>query len=256
MRIRVLGCHGGEYLHFQPISLLVDGRLLVDAGGAVSNLTADELLGVEAILVSHPHLDHIKDVAFLADIVADRASRPTAVVSVPEVLGPIRDHFLNDVIWPDFTKIPDPARPVLRYEPMQAGVSTRVAGFEVEAIRVAHQVDGVGFLVSDGKAAFLFTGDTGPTSAIWEAANRRADLRAIFIEASFPERLRPVAGASGHLTPRLVASELSKLAGPHRNLPVYLYHMKPWHMEEIARDLTAVADGRIRPLVPGEEIAL
>jgi ribonuclease BN (tRNA processing enzyme) len=256
MKIRVLGCHGGEYLHFQPISLLVNGRLLVDAGGAVSNLTADELLDVEAILVSHPHLDHIKDVAFLADIVADRATRPTALVSVPEVLDPIREHFLNDVIWPDFTKIPDPARPVLRYEPMAAGVRKDVAGLHVEAVHVDHQVTGVGFLIDDGRGTFLFTGDTGPTRAIWEAANRRTDLKAVFIEASFPERLRPVAGASGHLTPGLVAAELAKLSGTNRQVPVYLYHMKPWHMDDLARDLAAAADRRIRPLVPGEEIEL
>lgn len=254
MKVRVLGCHGGEYLHFQPISLLVDGRLLVDAGGAVSSLTSDELLGVEAIAVSHPHLDHIKDIAFLADIVADRATRPTLVASVPEVLEPIRTHFLNDVIWPDFTRIPDPARPILAYHSMSRGVREPLAGLHVEAIAVDHQVEGVGFVVDDGVRAFLFTGDTGPTADIWTAANRRIGLAAVFIEASFPERLRAVADKSGHLTPRLVASELAKLAAPHRDLPVYLYHMKPWHLDEVAREVEALADGRIRLLEPGQEI--
>ncbi len=256
MKIRVLGCHGGEYLHFQPISLLVDGRLLIDAGGAVSNLTADELLGVEAIAVSHPHLDHIKDIAFLADIVADRATRPTLVASVPEVLEPIRTHFLNDVIWPDFTRIPDPAQPILTYHSMSRGVREPLAGLHVEAIAVDHQVEGVGFVVDDGRRAFLFTGDTGPTADIWAAANRRDGLAAVFIEASFPERLRAVADKSGHLTPRLVAGELAKLTVPHRDLPVYLYHMKPWHLDEVAREVEALADGRIRLLEPGQEIDL
>lgn len=256
MKVRVLGCHGGEYLHFQPISLLVDGRLLLDAGGAVSNLTADDLLRVEAIAVSHPHLDHIKDIAFLADIVADRAVRPTLVASVPEVLDPIRTHFLNDVIWPDFTRIPDPARPILAYRSLARGVPQALAGLRVTAIGVDHQVAGVGFLVDDGVRAFLFTGDTGPTSEIWSVANGSRNLKAVFIEASFPERLKDVAAQSGHLTPRLVAEELAKLAAPHRSLPVYLYHMKPWHLDEVQREVEGLADGRIRLLVPGEEIEI
>lgn len=254
MRIRVLGCHGGEYLHYQPISLLVDGRLLIDAGAVASTLTVDELLRIEVILVSHPHLDHIKDIAFLADIIVDRVQRPTVVASVGEVLAPIRNHFLNDVIWPDFTRIPDPAHPVLRYEQIEPGVATGIAGLRVEAIAVDHQVEGVGFLVDDGVSAFLFTGDTGPTHAIWEAANRRANLRAVFIEASFPERLRSIADASRHLTPALVASELAKLAAQHRDVRVFLYHMKPWHIEEVSREVAALGDGRISFLVPGQEI--
>ncbi len=254
MRIRVLGCHGGEYLHYQPISLLVDGRLLIDAGAVASTLTVEELLRIEVILVSHPHLDHIKDIAFLADIIVDRARRPTVVASVGEVLAPIRDHFLNDVIWPDFTRIPDPAHPVLRYERIEPGVATGIAGLRVEAIAVDHQVEGVGFLVDDGANAFLFTGDTGPTHAIWEAANRRANLRAVFIEASFPDRLRSIADASRHLTPALVAGELAKLAARHRDVRVFLYHTKPWHLDEVSREVAALGDGRISFLAPGQEI--
>ncbi len=256
MRVRVLGCHGGEYLRYQPISLLVDGRLLIDAGAAVSTLTVEELLKIETILVSHPHLDHIKDIAFVADIVVDRATRPTVIASVPEVLEPIREHFLNDIIWPDFTKIPDPTRPVLRYERLTRGVPTRIAGLLVTAVAVDHQVDGVGFLVDDGAGAFLFTGDTGPTQEIWEAANRRPNLRAVFIEASFPERLRPVAEVSRHLTPRLMVAELAKLASRHRDVPVYLYHMKPWHLDEVTREVAALGDGRITVLAPGQEIEI
>lgn len=256
MRVRVLGCHGGEYLHYQPISLLVDGRLLIDAGAAASALTVEELLRIETILVSHPHLDHIKDIAFVADIIVERATRPTAIASVPEVLDPIREHFLNDVIWPDFTKIPDPTRPVFRYERLAQGVATRIAGLLVTAVAVDHQVDGVGFFVDDGASAFLFTGDTGPTHAIWEAANGRPNLRAIFMEASFPERLRTVADVSCHLTPRLVAAELAKLESVHRDTPVYLYHMKPWHLDELTREVAALGDGRITLLAPGQEIEL
>ncbi|HWP34363.1 MAG TPA: 3',5'-cyclic-nucleotide phosphodiesterase [Thermodesulfobacteriota bacterium] len=256
MRIRVLGCHGGHYLHYEPISLLVDGRLLIDAGAVVSTLTLEELLRIEGVLVSHPHLDHVKDIAFMADIVAGQASRPMVVASIPEVLEPIRRHLLNDVIWPDFTRIPDPARPVLRYQAIEPAVATRVAGLAVEAVAVDHQGAGVGFLVDDGTSAFLFTGDTGPTRAIWEAANRRPNLGAVFIEASYPDRLRALANASGHLTPRLLAAELEKLATCHRDVPVFLYHMKPWHLEEVAREVAALGDGRLRVLVPGQEVEI
>jgi hypothetical protein len=51
-------------------------------------------------------------------------------------------------------------------------------------------------LISDGKPSILFGGDSGPTRDLWKVANNDELLRAIIVEASFPNRLHDLAKAS------------------------------------------------------------
>ena len=82
----------------------------------------------------------------------------------------------------------------------------------------------------------LFTSDTGPTERIWSVANLAEDLAACITECSFPNRLQRVAEISLHLTPQGLVNELAKLT---RQVPVYLYHLKPPYVDEIRRELEA-----------------
>jgi len=54
----------------------------------------------------------------------------------------------------------------------------------------------------------LYSGDTGPTAAIWKSARSLRDLKAVIVECSFPSGLEDIALASGHLTPVLLEREL------------------------------------------------
>ena len=51
-------------------------------------------------------------------------------------------------------------------------------------------------LISDGKPSILFGGDSGPTRDLWKVAKNDELLRAIIVEASFPNRLHDLAKAS------------------------------------------------------------
>ncbi|MCK5375450.1 MAG: 3',5'-cyclic-nucleotide phosphodiesterase, partial [Acidobacteria bacterium] len=65
-------------------------------------------------------------------------------------------------------------------------------------------------------------------------ANATPDLKALITECSFPSRLEEVADISLHLTPRTLAVELAKL---QKDIPVYLYHLKPPFVEELREEL-------------------
>ena len=52
---------------------------------------------------------------------------------------------------------------------------------------------------------------------------------------SFPDSKRDIAMASDHLCPSLAADELNKLGCT--DIPVHVFHMKPWFADEIIAEL-------------------
>ena len=72
-----------------------------------------------------------------------------------------------------------------------------------------------------------------------------ARRKAIFLELSFSNTQLDVARESKHITPGLVAKELSKM--PPR-VPVYLYHMKPPSLARIRQEITALSEPRLKLL--------
>jgi cAMP phosphodiesterase len=144
---------------------------------------------IKAILLSHSHIDHIKDIGFLADNVFGKIKTPIKLVSIPEVLNLLKKHFLNGKLWPDFTAIPDRKNPIYKLIPLVPMKSLKIDGLKVKAVKVNHTVDAVGFVISDNKGSIVYSGDTGPTDLLWEEANKLKSLRGVLLETSFPNSM-------------------------------------------------------------------
>jgi len=250
MRVRALGVSGGEVPGRGLTSFLVDERLALDAGHLTGSLALDAQCALDAILLSHAHLDHVKDVAFLADNLAGRRERPLLVAGVRPVLDALRAHLLNDVIWPDFTRLPSADAPILRLVPLPDGAPATIAGYTVRAVPVDHLAPAVGYLVSRDGRTLVWSGDTGPTEALWKSVAAERGVGAVILEVSFPDRMREIARASGHHTPATFRAELDKIG--HRNVPVYVTHVKAGCLEEVAREIAALALPFVRLLSPGD----
>ena len=67
MELRVIGCHGGETPKHRTSAFVVDDRLAIDAGSLTSGMELKAQCALEAVLVSHAHLDHVRDLATIAD---------------------------------------------------------------------------------------------------------------------------------------------------------------------------------------------
>ena len=66
MYIRVLGAHHCESQDSKLVSLLIDDVLAIDAGALTSSLSFAEQQKLTAILLTHQHYDHIKDIPAIA----------------------------------------------------------------------------------------------------------------------------------------------------------------------------------------------
>ena len=237
MELRVLGCGGGEQSGKRLSSFLLNDNVLLDAGAATGALSLEEQARIRAVLLSHPHLDHVVGLAFLGDNLAVNSHQATvSVFSIPEVLNILREHFFNNLLWPDFTRLPSRDQPVFHLTPLQQGVETSVEGLVVTAISVHHTLPAVGYLIRDQKSAILYSGDTGPTEKLWAVARACQDLKAVIVETSFPDRLETLARQSGHLTPGMLKRELAKLS---REVPVLITHLKPPFIAEIKKEIGA-----------------
>ncbi|NTW17790.1 MAG: MBL fold metallo-hydrolase, partial [Syntrophaceae bacterium] len=67
MNIRVLGCHGSQLPNYNTTCFLIGQNTLVDAGAITSVLSLREQQKIDYVFVTHAHLDHIRDLMFLAD---------------------------------------------------------------------------------------------------------------------------------------------------------------------------------------------
>lgn len=255
MRIKVLGCYGTEFLQFKSSGFLIDGSVMLDAGSICSSLTLEEQREIQEILITHSHLDHIKDIFFLANNLFEEKRQPIKVYSTADILLLLKQHFINGVICPDFSSIPRGDHHVLGFETIKEGAFYPLSkGLSIRADKVDHNIAAVGYIIKCDQGHIVYTGDTGPTEQIWKACNSLKNLLAIFIECSFPNEQQELASLSGHLTPRTMAEELEKLQ--ERDCPVFVFHMKPQYLKTIEAEIKALGDGRITILAQGEEIDL
>jgi len=239
MKLRVLGCSGGiGGRHLRTTSLLIDNDILIDAGTGVGDVSLAELTLIDHIFLTHSHLDHVCSIPFLVDTVGGMRNKPLTVHAVEPTLEMIRNHVFNWSIWPDFTQIPTPSKPWMRYQAVQLGETVEMNGRKITVLPANHAVPAVGYQVDSGRASLVFTGDTTTNDPLWKIVNQIANLRFLIIETAFCNRERDLAIASKHLCPSLLAEELAKL---EQSAEVFITHLKPGEIELTMQEIEECA---------------
>jgi len=253
MQIRVLGCSGSIAAGSRTTSFLVDDDVLIDAGTGVGDLTLDEMVAVDHIFVTHSHLDHVLSIGLLADSVTRKRSAqqrpPVQVHALAATIDALRKHIFNGVIWPDFTRLPTAAEPVLCLLPLEVGQVVQAGARQIEVLPARHTVPAVGYAVLGTQGAWVFSGDTGPNPALWQ---RLASLpvAALVIETAFRDDEVGLAMISKHLCPSQLEHELAQLQAP---ADVYITHIKPGEVDAVMAEIGAQASRhRISALVSGQ----
>jgi ribonuclease BN (tRNA processing enzyme) len=261
MQIRVLGCSGSIAAGSRTTSFLVNDDVLIDAGTGVGDLALDAMIRIDHIFVTHSHLDHVLAIGLLADSVT-RARRaqarpPIQVHALPATLDALRLHIFNGVIWPDFTRLPDPVAPVLALVPMDIGQVVPAGTVFVESLPASHTVPAVGYAVTAsaaaGAKAWVFSGDTGPNPLLW-ARLAELNVGALVIETAFRDDEHVLATISRHLCPKRLREEIDCLRAP---TDVFITHIKPGEVDTVMSEIAALpTHHRIQALNTGALMSL
>ncbi len=229
MRLRVLGCSGtiGGPQH-RTTSFLVDQDILIDAGTGVGELSLTELTLIDHVFITHSHLDHVDSIAFFLDAVGALRPKPVTVYATGPTIGILKKNLFNWDIWPDFSVIPTPEEPFMRYQEISVGSVVEINGRKITALPAVHTVPAVGYWLDSGKGSLVFSGDTGPNDGLWEIVNKVENLKYLIIETAFSDKDRRLAELAKHLCPSMLGEELAKF---ERKAEVYITHLKPSEIE-------------------------
>lgn len=237
MRLRILGCSGGIGGELRTTSMLLDDDVLIDAGTGVGDLSLQQLARIDHIFVTHSHLDHVAFIPFLLDTVGFQRAGPVTLHATPETLDILGEHLFNWKIWPDFRKIPDERKPVLRCAPLRIAETVVLGGGRrITPFPANHVVPAVGYHLDSGSGSLAFTGDTTSHPPMIEYINEINNLKYLIIEAAMSDTEHELAVVSKHLCPQLLAGEL---AGLQRNPAIYVTHFKPREAETIMGEIAA-----------------
>lgn len=237
MKVCVLGCSGAIAQGRRTTSFLVDGQVLIDAGTGVGDLSLADMARIDHVFLTHSHLDHVAALPLMVDAVATCRIRPLQVYALAETVAALRAHIFNNIIWPDFESIPSVQAPFIRFHVFKVGDRLEVEGKTVEVLPAVHSVPAVGFAVSAGGPAWVFSGDTGRNPAFWARVNR-LNIGALVIETAFSDAESELALRSQHMSPGTLGEELASMARPGA-YTVWITHTKPAEtaliMDEIGR---------------------
>jgi cAMP phosphodiesterase len=254
MDLKTLGCHGGESPKHRTSAFLLDGRVAIDAGAITGTLTLKEQQKIAAVIVSHAHLDHVRDLAIMADTRAQQGGPPLTIAATAGTIATLKKHYFNDKLWPDFSGIPW-SNPTVVYQTLKPEKINDVCGYSVKPVLVDHPVEAAGFVISSGNGTLAYSGDTGPTEKLWELLRSEPKLDALIMEVAFPNEQQALALKAGHHTPQMLDKSLQKL-GRRRDLPVLLFHIKPVFERTVLRELARLRRRNLQVLRLGDTFSL
>ncbi len=233
--IKILGCGGSKSQKAGTSSIQVSKKIVIDAGNIIQAL-GEDASKIEHIFLTHSHLDHIVDVAFLAERYFETRTKTLKIYALKETLKALKDHFFNNTIWPDFTKINLCGNNSLSVEFVEIKVH-KIYQFEDVAIKpipVNHTVPTCAFVIEKKFFSLIYAPDTYICDSIWQEINENKKIDSLLIDISFDSNKNELAYLSKHLTPSLLSQEINKLK---RNIKIYAIHVKDAYKELILKQI-------------------
>lgn len=237
---------GSQYL----TSFLINGRVAIDAGSLGLFGPPEQQTDIENIFLSHSHIDHIASLPIFLENTYEDTGHPVTIYGSGPVLDCLRRDIFNGRVWPDLIAIWEKSGKGVNFVTLEPGVPVQVDGLRVTAVEMNHVVPTCGFLVEDDESAVVLASDTGPTQEIWDRANALKNLRAVFLETTFPDSFGELADLAKHLTPRLLGREIEKLRTPARTI---VTHIKSRMYGQITREIRALGLPNVEIGQPGKE---
>ncbi len=254
MELKVLGCSGGVGGQLRTTTLLIDEDIVIDAGTGLGDLNLQAMSCIRHIFLTHSHLDHITSIPFLVDTMFDNIKDPIIIHGLAETIDALKKHIFNNIIWPDFSRLPSSANPVMQYQVMQVGETIELNNRKIEMIEVNHIVSGVGYRVESETGTFAFSGDTTTNDTFWAALNKHDKLDLLIVESAFANKDIELCHLAGHYCAELLGPDLAKL---NHKPAIYISHNKPGAEGLIFGECQkAITTHSIHPLSSGQSFTI
>lgn len=222
---------------------------------------------IKGYLISHPHLDHVAGL-----IMNSPADTVKNIYGTTATLSVLQKHYFSWESWANFGDAGE--KPMLKkyhYVTLEPQTETTLSKtlLTVKAFKLSHSrpYESTAFLINSNDHYLLYLGDTGADTVeqsnslhvLWQAVSpliKAGKLKAIFIEVSFdneqPEKL-----LFGHLTPKLLMSEMNELASLSgvenlQKVAIAITHIKPSERREalIKKELDTANKQRLKLVFP------
>ena len=249
VKVQFLASSVGKHSTLQFLSsFIIDDFISIDAGaiGFVSSIDVQKQ--IRHVVLSHAHIDHIASLPLFLDTVYDTHSECPTVHASEDLQNCLQRDMFNNRLWPDLLHMPNGGSPFLNFSTLVDGQSVQLGNVRLTPVSVDHVIPCFGFLIEDDQTAIAFVSDTAPTQNIWDRIHDVRNLKAVFLEASFPNALQRLADKSMHLTPRDFGGEVGKIG---HDVPVIAIHLKSKFHETIVEELKSLGLKRLEIGKPG-----
>ena len=233
MKIKVIGCYGATMNGFRLSSFILNETIALDAG-SICHMDLSDQLKLNHIFITHAHLDHTIDLAFLVDNIFSFREDPIYIYGAPDTIAAIKAQLFTGDLWIEFDKIPF-GNPRIILKTIAPNEKVVIDGVEIRPVRVEHIVTAYGYIITENNVSLVYSGDFIEAPDLWVEVNKLDNVAGLILETSFPNRLLNIARVSKHLTPSLLREHLKKIK---KDCKVYLYHIKPQFIDEIVGDLS------------------
>jgi len=236
-QIKILGAYGTKSKGYGTSAFLLNRKNVIDAGNLLEPLNI-ESIDIENVWMTHSHLDHIIDIAYILDNYFNLRKKSLNIIGLPETIKAIRENFLNNTVWPDFSKIPLTlsGEMAVTYTEIEIGKEYKTGEDEyIKAFLTDHTVASCGYVYTKKDTAVIITADTYSLDSMIEEIENNEKITTMVVECSFPNELKELAINSKHLTPEILFEQLKGLK--RDDIAFCINHIKPSFYKKITDEI-------------------
>lgn len=246
--IKVLGAYGTRSKDCGTSAFFLNSKNVIDAGNLLGPLDVDSI-EIENIWLTHSHLDHIIDIAYILDNYFNLRKKSLNIIGLPQTIRAIQENFLNDLIWPNFSKIKLNNSEIMAvtYTQLEIGKEYNIGEREfIRAYETDHTVASCGYIYTKNDTSLLISADTHSLESTMKEIRNEKRIKSVVLECSFPNSMKELAIVSKHLTPELLFEQLKDVLD--EDITLYINHIKPACLEKIIDEI-AVNRGIFEPII-------